>query len=340
MAGGHSLVYTNSGDPLEVVTATDPRTEAVPTRTRPIGGLAVLLMVFVLVLAAPVLTRADVTGRAEGVPLPVVPAPGTCLASDGPQVRRVASCQEPHDAEVIRSWERGPVSLPMPSFADVAAAGTGIDAPPVCLEARNGYVRAGLTEHWGIWLPTEPAVTSRLIAAPPGERVGDEGWLACVVRTLDGERFTGSVRNGLAHDRTDARLTSCLPSRSAPDRSRWVTCDQPHHIEVLGAFDLSSVFDAQGQWVGVPSADLLRLSCLGLARAMTWADDATYQGALEVHAEPLQPDLVGVHRPGDTSNSDAGYVTLPRPLCFVETTGAAPLTVSVIALGNQPLPVG
>lgn len=119
-----------------------------------------------------------------------------------------------------------------------------------------------------------------------------------------------------------------------------MTCDQPHHIEVLGAFDLAAVFDGQGRWVGPPAADLLRLSCLGLVRAMTWADDTTYRGALAIHAEPLQPDLVGVHRPGDSTDSNAGVVTLQRPLCFVETTGAQPLTVTVIGLGNQPLPVG
>ncbi len=296
-----------------------------------------LLTVFVLVLAAPAINNTDVVGRAQPVPVPVAPEPGLCLMLDAAQVQRVASCDEPHNAEVTRAWERGLVALPMPSFAEVAATSSGIDAPQVCVDARSDYTKAGQADHWGIWLPTEPAVGTRLVAAPPGERVGDTGWLACVVQAADREPFRGSVRGGLGHSRADGKVTACLPSRSAPERSRWTTCDKPHHIEVLGAFRLSSVFDAQGRWVGLPTPDVLRISCLYLVRAMTWADDSTYQGALEVHVEPLQPDLVGVHRPGDTAYNDASYVSLARPLCFVETTGADPLTVTVVGLGNQPL---
>lgn len=319
--------------------ATGPEGLGTVRHSRSVGGVAALLMVFVLVLGGPVLTRPDIEGTATALPLPVRPPPGTCLLADGGRLHRLDSCAEPHDAEVIRSWERPVTDGALPGFAAVAAHAPGIDAPAVCLDARRDYVEADVPDRWGIWVPSEPAVVTRLVAAPPGERVGVEGWMACVARTSDGATFRGSVRGGLGSDEIDGRLASCLPSSDGADRSRWITCDEPHHIEVLAAYDFAGGFAADGRWTGPPPADVQLTSCLDLVRALTWTDDITFGGALAVRAEPLQPDLVGVHRPGDTSYSDAGYVALQRPLCFVETTGTARLTDTVVALGRAALPL-
>ncbi len=260
-----------------------------------------------------------------------------------PQTVTVVDCAERHNAEVARAWAAGDPPADGPAFEVLVGSsflqrGSRMSSPS-CWAAQHAHLNDRRSDPSQTWRIVEPLVISQLITAPAEQRTAHRGWVVCVVGSLDRGDYTGSLRGGFtaAHP-WDGRLASCLPTRAAGGSAGWTTCSGSHRVEVLGVFDRGSVVNEHGEFVGMPSSDVLVASCATLATSLIGTDDPTFGGRLTVGALQLLPDWIAritTYR----SDGSASDTYIPIPLCFIEPAGAGELRGTVIGLGSGPLPI-
>ncbi|MEO5833415.1 MAG: hypothetical protein ABJA16_04345 [Nakamurella sp.] len=281
-----------------------------------------------------------VTGQATATPLPAPPAVGSCLLLTADRSDAVP-CDRDHHAEVVQTWPAGTLPPGIATFAAVAAypfGSGGRVGTASCQDAQRSWVHGPEVPGSPWWSASSPVVDSQLLAAPPSQRTPSQGWVACIVVAPDRQLLAGSLRAGTATPPA-SRLGSCVEAATNAWGPVTLTCDQPHHTEILGSFRIRSVFDDQGRFTGFADDAALASSCAALAAALTRTDDPTFAGRLEVRAVSLFPASIWEVDAIDPAG-DPVHTYIPLPQCVVELVGGGTLTGSVVGLGHAPLPLG
>ena len=311
-----------------------------------IRGLIALVLAFVLVAAVSGLSSRPLAGSAAPAPLPLPPAVGSCLNVDlTPQGPRpvFVPCDQLHRAEVIRAW-------PAPSAAPTG--GVQVERPgpfPVlnygvidnrtCRQEAAAYVGPIFEPAVVGWHTVTPSVVSGLVGAPFDERVGDDGWSACLVFDGAGRSFEGSVKDmtrtvggawpdvfGVCGDEAPIRTTGA--------------CTAAHRVELLGVWQWYRLLPESPEFYTEVSAEALAAGCLALAAEVIGTDDPTFGGRLIVHSDSLWFSNEGDASVYFTGADGSAYSAPPPPDCWVQAAPGTTLTGSVRGLGDRPLPVG
>lgn len=179
-------------------------------------GIAVVLAAAVVLIAVNRLSGPDLRGEAVAVPLPPIPAVGSCLDTRGGEPTPVG-CDRRHTAEVYQSWRKGHSPA---DISDRCAAGGAIRP------ARPG-------DDWS--LPPDPTFSTKLSSPGP------VGWEVCAfVAAADGDpsqplSFVGSLTPG-STGRKPAAIGACYA-----DRTTRIDCGAAHRVERIGQFLASSL---------------------------------------------------------------------------------------------------
>ncbi len=313
-------------------------------------GMGVLTVAVIAALVVPRILAPNLVGQAFAAPLPEPPAIGSCLDTRAEKVL-VVPCGEPHTAEVVKKWRAGETGFGRPAVSVFGLpVPLGTEHPqsdqdcsdPVIQYLGIPQVNPAVNPEIGLWIAIPPLPGARFLSAPTDQGVGALRWSVCVVTALlSADTLTGSVRDiGATFDRQrPAALTDCLAlGDQALAELRYVSCDHPHRIEMLGFFNLTDEMLRAGSVETGVTAEQIRAGCAELAATMMSTTDPTHGGRLTVTAEALWTR-------GGASGSLGGPATvgmqagLVSPDCFVELVGAGELTGTVIGLGGAPLPL-
>lgn len=279
--------------------------------------MVVLLIAVVVALVVPQVLRPGVDGQAGAAPLPAPPELGSCVVL-APRSSTPIDCREPHDGEVFVTWTADDPSRPVGRHS------------LACTDELAAHLGSGPTTVNG-WQPTVFNLSTRLIRAPRGDRVGDRAWAACLLRPANQSRYTGTVF-GLPANATDR--PGVFGDCSSGSLYFRLPCTHPHTIERLGttsgllptadAVDLSAI--------GVPPAldAALHQNCQALAVDLIGRTDPTFGGRLAV--DVVSSSLVPAISPSPT--------TVAWSVDCIVTSGDVRLDDSVVGLGANALPVG
>lgn len=251
----------------------------------------------------------DLPGQAVAVPLPPIPAVGSCLDTGGPDPEPV-TCDRLHTAEVYQSWRQG---QPPADISDRCAGGG------------MSFTVGGPSVDWGI--PRVPTTSTEVATTSP------VGWEACVfIAAIDGDPTRPASFRGAQvlsfDDAQNSTVGSCYISEG-PERGQQTDCSAPHSIQRVGIF-----YGMHGQ---SPAS-----SCEDFARRVVGA--AAFRGPDALHAvigvddsQAMFSVSVGAGETVTIEDPSSG-TTIPLQTCSV--VAARPLVDSVLGLGDQPLPFG
>ena len=299
-------------------------------------GIVVLALAGSLLLVVPVLLTHGSAGSASADPRWIAPDVAACLtiADGGGSIEQVP-CVDPHNAEVTTSWPlgHGPGD-PNPKAGYPYGL---VLMPDDCDDDATVYTGESLSADRPLWSPLPPLVTARMVWGPDG---GPLHWTACVLGDPGGSTYTGTLRNANVDfsQPRPAPFTTCLAlGELALRQLRYVACDQPHRIEMLGYFNTSPEMVARGTVEATVTQDQIAGECDVLTSHVMNTSDLGRLADLRVRSEALwRRSAVGGGSPGSTADQ-AGLII---PDCFVEYIGDGVLTGSVVGLGSRPLPVG
>ena len=274
---------------------------------------------------------------------PQPPAVGSCASLTDGSSLAVVACSDAHQLEITQAFP-ATMELPKNITAQCEAAAAAYVGPTA---GSSAVAIAG-------WTPEELHYSAYQWDAPAADVVGGHGWRVCVIAPWRPGLYVGSVRNlGSPADRP-AAYGLCASAAADQTSPQLVRCDQPHQWEQLG----TQTVDAAGlspQQQAEQTGSLLP-GCSALAAVLTGSPDPTFGGA-------LLPSVLGPGLATVTSGGSGGpgapvfstpYVVATSTAeastpgershrvaaqCRVGVEGSDPLTGSVMALGDKPLPL-
>ena len=303
-------------------------------------GVGVLVVAAVVALSVSRLLNQGLGGQAARALLPEPPAIGTCLRVEARAIAEV-SCDQLHNAEVVRTWPAGalpeamasmPLNNPYTSLFSIDFGLSGADEFDMCWSALERYAGLGDVQPTvsELWTTQDPMISYRMIASSADPTVGVWRWAACVLTSPTVQPYVGSLRRqaGQPPDWPN-EFGNCILSRE--DFSQ-VPCGQPHQVEMLG-FPSASTDADMALFAG--HAAEFTAGCLDVGRALTGAADPTFGGKVHILAEP-----VGfVQIPVDPAAGDGPTTFIEPPSCFAQVAGDRLLTGTVVGLGDAALPL-
>jgi hypothetical protein len=307
--------------------------------------------------------------RLAGNPIadwPQPPAVGSCLDLDDDTGSRAVPCDRPHDAEVMKTFDA------LDPIAAATSADSQLTVTDACDAAADAISQADSAPPAGeSVLPGQPdwalplsALLVRLVHAPPDQRAGPYGWMACVVQPGVPVRYTGTFRGATANNRPAAYGT-CYD-----DRGTAVSCLAPHATEVLAVVARQIIVgkpartpDRSRSPVSAPISDAdiaaaqeavdaqnaatrklastlptWTKQCQNIAVSRLGVDDPTYDGALLVTVPPDMEAATHQLDASATPGSNGSDFNL-QGQCIVKATDGSLLTDSIIGWGNKPPPL-
>lgn len=221
-------------------TARTTRVGVAATR-RLVGALVLVLIAAVLIAVNH--RPADLVAGQPVAGWPQPPAVGSCLDLAG-RDQRVVPCDGPHDAEVTRSVDaRDPMATAMSQDRVYDACGEAADRyvglPFGPTSASIPQAADGQTD----WQAPLPVYSGKPVYAPPDQRAGRYGWVACVILPQVPTRYTGSVKGMVRTAAAEGEVGSVGASIAMPAayrtcvgrNQRPASCAGPHQVEVVAS---------------------------------------------------------------------------------------------------------
>ena len=335
----------NAGSPVPQARPSGPGLRSGPSiRSRRGIGFALVGLVLLAALIAPVVAGRRIAGSAVATPLPGPPAIGDCLTQAQPSLADVQDLSGQFKAGPAgplryRSVALGPCIGPrygevvqvLAAPATIAAsqdAGTGrtsLSDPNSfgCYTAVQRYTRAaGSRLHY--WRVALTAVA--VLVGPTDRQLGaGQHWAACLLITPTADGATAQLAASPVRVLTDGtgadQLGSCQNGSAPIPTSSPGSCAAAHRIEILG--------QAYGPTLaGVTRPELAR-TCDQLVADLTGRRDITVAG-LRVTA-PVYAD-------GDQQDYGKPTTATSIALCAVSVVGDRTLRGSLLGSGSRPIP--
>jgi hypothetical protein len=176
------------------------------------------------------------------------------------------------------------------------------------------------------WRPGLNCQTT-LIGPDLVQRAAGQHWTACVIGSIDGTAYRGSLRNALTTGALPTGFGSCWSSSvlNGPDPTSdsGVPCDRAHHIELLGTTDL----------VDRVQTAVVQDACAVFAGRVLRTADPTRDGQIRLQVVGLDD------RPVILAPS-ADYLQGRFVACIAMAQSGSDFTGSLVGLGEKPLPTG
>jgi len=298
---------------------------------RRLAGLLVLVLAITAVVVAPAIDGRRVAGAGVAAAFPAPPEVGACVLPPvpvGPKVGGLlpeipvtavhfGSCEGVIAGEVVSLLASDQVTGMDLSFPGPCADGISAFAG-LQVSARSATVPGAPPDSPAVWTPTLGS-TGLLIVPSQSERNTGRLWAACLVVPTMHSTYHGTLRHAFTAGRLPDQFGLCWAESDLDHMPDLLPCAEPHPAELL----------ATG-WIenrSVVTLERVEASCLDIAGRIMRTGDPGRGGAITIVTDPVRRD--GASRP------DAPLTVG----CFATSSAGAPLTGTVIGLGDSPVPL-